>query len=267
MRQTFKTRLKQLWFPAAFRLTEPEFTSDQLDLLEELIQLIHPNLARIEMATKDEKVQMANFLVELGTGIWRIRRKIEGMKRMPKEIKEALYSLESTWASMSAGGVEIVDHIGTIPLKSEARIVEVRDIPDLSREQVVDVVKPTILLRGEVIQMGEVVMGRPVTSAASKANIEQDVRAESEVLPVSEPEAVAVEESKPEFETVADEVSVSEPETVAGEVPASEPETVISEEPEPQFEPPVHAEPSAPTVSESDGAPESDDRQEGKELA
>ena len=164
MRQTFKTKLKQLWYPAAFRLPEPEFTSDQLDILEELIQLIHPNLAKIEMATRDERVQMAQFLVELGTGIWRIRRKIEGMKRMPKEIKEALFSLESTWASMTAGGVEIVDYLGTIPLKSEAKIVEVRDIPDLSREQVVEVIKPTIFLRGEVIQVGEVVMGRPAAA-------------------------------------------------------------------------------------------------------
>ena len=145
-------------------MPEPEFTSDQLDILEELIQLIHPNLAKIEMATRDERVQMAQFLVELGTGIWRIRRKIEGMKRMPKEIKEALFSLESTWASMTAGGVEIVDYLGTIPLKSEAKIVEVRDIPDLSREQVVEVIKPTIFLRGEVIQVGEVVMGRPAAA-------------------------------------------------------------------------------------------------------
>lgn len=212
MRQTFKTKLKQLWYPAAFRLPEPEFTSDQLDILEELIQLIHPNLAKIEMATKDERVQMAQFLVELGTGIWRIRRKIEGMKRMPKEIKDALFSLESTWASMTAGGVEIIDYIGTIPLKNEARIVEVRDIPDLSREQVVDVIKPTIFLRGEVIQMGEVVMGRPAAAAAADST-PQKPEPEPEPITVHAPVPEALEpQAEEELNTAQTPENTDEPE-------------------------------------------------------
>ena len=172
MRQSFKTKLKQMWFPADFRLPEPEFTREQLDLLEELIQLIQPTLSREEQALSDERGGMARFLVDLGTGIWRIRRKIEGLSRMPKEIKDALFSLESTWASMSEGGVEILDHTGTIPLKNEARIVEILAIPNLSRDQVVETIKPTIMLKGEVIQVGEVVMGRAVKPAQSAFSAE-----------------------------------------------------------------------------------------------
>ena len=162
MKQSFKTKLRQLWFPAEFRLPEPEFTKEQLDLLEELIQLIQPTLSQEEKATRDERISMARFLIDLGTGVWRIRRKIEGLSRMPKEIKDALYSLESTWASMSEGGVEIVDHLGAIPLKNEAKVVEVREIPNLTRDQVIETVRPTIMFKGEVIQVGEVVMGRAV---------------------------------------------------------------------------------------------------------
>jgi hypothetical protein len=162
LKQSFKTKLRQLWFPAEFRLPAPEFTKEQLDLLEELIQLIQPTLSQEEKATRDERISMARFLIDLGTGVWRIRRKIEGLSRMPKEIKDALYSLESTWASMSEGGVEIVDHSGTIPLKNEAKVVEVREIPNLTRDQVIETVKPTIMFKGEVIQVGEVVMGRAV---------------------------------------------------------------------------------------------------------
>lgn len=169
LKRALKTKLKQLWFPAAFRLPEPEFGKEQLDLLEELIQLIHPTLTQAESAIKDERVQMAHFIVDLGTGIWRIRRKIKGLKRVPKEIKEALFSLESTWASMSEGGVEIVDHVGSNPPKNEARVVEVRDVPDLEKEQVIEALKPTILLHGEVVQKGEVVVGRPASPKAEEA--------------------------------------------------------------------------------------------------
>lgn len=161
MKQTYKTKLKQLWFPAAFRLQKPDFTQEQLDVLEELIGLIQPTLARTETAFKDEKQQMARFLADLGTGIWRIRRKISGMKRMPKELKDAMFSLESAWDSMTEGGVEIIDHIGTVPPAREAKIVEVREVPGLEGEHVIDAIRPAILLKGELIQIGEVIMGLP----------------------------------------------------------------------------------------------------------
>jgi hypothetical protein len=160
------TKVRQWWVPAEFRLPEPEFTKEQLDLLEELIQMIAPNLSRFESASRDGRVQMANFLVDLGTGIWRVRRKIDGLSRMPKEIYDALYSIESMWASMSEGGVEIIDHIGTLPSPREAKVVETKEVPGLTREQVVDALKPTILLRGEVVQVGEVVVGKPAVAPA-----------------------------------------------------------------------------------------------------
>jgi hypothetical protein len=182
------TKLKQLWVPAEFRLPEPEFSKEQLDLLEELIELISPSISRMENATKDERLNMANFLVELGTGIWRIRRKIEGLSRMPKEIRDALYSLESMWMSMSDGGVEIVDHIGTTAPQKEAKVLEVREIPNLTREQVIDAIKPTILLRGEVVQLGEVIIGKPASSASSAFLRAAPPQPEGEPTDTPEPE-------------------------------------------------------------------------------
>jgi hypothetical protein len=161
------TKVRQWWVPAEFRLPEPEFTKEQLDLLEDLIQMITPNLSRFESASRDGRAQLAHFLVDLGTGVWRVRRKMEALSRMPKEIHEALYSLESMWMSMSEGGVEIIDHVGTIPSPREARVVETKEVPGLTREQVVDALKPTILLRGEVVQIGEVIIGKPAVAPTS----------------------------------------------------------------------------------------------------
>lgn len=247
MKQSFATRLKQLWVPKAFRLPEPEFTKEQVDLLEELIQLIHPTLSKAEMAGRDDKVHMAHFLVDLGTGIWRIRRKIEGLGRMPKEIRDALFSLESTWKSMSEGGVEIIDHIGTIPSKNEAKIVEVRDIPNLAREQVVDAVKPTILLKGEVIQLGEVVMGRPAKQAEptpQPAEMDEDERPPAqavETLSMEPPALLSVEPKETEEipERPTDEPQTAEteeaPEEIREAVEPEETEEILespTEEPE-----------------------------------
>jgi hypothetical protein len=191
--------------PAEFRLPEPEFTKEQLDLLEELIQLITPTLSKAESVTRDGRLQMANFLVDLGTGIWRIRRKIEGMSRMPKEIRDALYSLESMWMSMSEGGVEIADHIGTIPSMREAKVVEVREIPNLPRQQVIDAIKPTILLKGEVVQLGEVIMGKPAQPSGTQAAVFPVSSGVSEKTAPETPEADGAEtrsaEYPPEYRT------------------------------------------------------------------
>ena len=203
MKQSFKTKVKQWWVPSQFRLPEPEFTREQLDLLEELIQLIAPNISRASSATKDGHVLMANFLVDLGTGIWRIRRKIEGLSRMPREIRDAMYSLESMWSSMSEGGVEIVDHIGTIPSAREANIVETVEVQGLAREQVIDAVKPTILLRGEIVQLGEVVMGRPASPV--KAAPIQELIPEP-VIPAEQDEAAAEEHEPEEMQPPAVEI-------------------------------------------------------------
>jgi hypothetical protein len=170
LKRFFSTKLRQIWIPKEFRLPEPEFTKEQLDLLEELIQMIVPRISRAASATKDERARMVDFLVDLGTGIWRVRRKIDGLSRMPEEIRDALYSLESMWTAMSQDGVEIVDHIGTTPPNREAKIVEVREVPGLTHEQVVDAIKPTIILKGEIVQVGEVVVGRPHGAGDTRAD-------------------------------------------------------------------------------------------------
>ena len=158
--------IKQLFYPAEFRLPEPEFSEDQLALMEELIQLIQPKVESLTTENQDEKIQMARFLIQLATGIWRVRRRIEGLKRLPKELQEALFSLESMWSSMAASGVSVIDHVGESPSVSGGpRVVEVRLVPGLDREQVIETVLPTVFLHGQVVQVGEVVVGRPEDKA------------------------------------------------------------------------------------------------------
>ena len=238
MKQSFRTRVRQWWTPAEFRLPEPEFTREQLDLLEELIQLIVPNISRAANVTRDGRTQMASFLVDLGTGIWRVRRKIEGISRMPREIRDALFSLESMWMSMSDGGVEIVDHIGTIPSAREAKIVETREMQGLVREQVIDAVKPTILLRGDVIQLGEVVMGKPAASEPAIVPEQEEIH-----TPPVEVETLTIEPPLNRWEPE----EAPEPADAAPTEPQMPAETEMADETAPQ----VAADTDAPEVTEA----------------
>jgi hypothetical protein len=253
--------VRQWWVPAEFRLPEPEFTKEQLDLLEELIQMITPNLSRAESATIDGRMQMANFLVDLGTGIWRIRRKIEGLSRMPKEIRDALYSLESMWMSMSEGGVEIVDHIGTMPSVREAKIVDTREMPGLVREQVIDAVKPTILLRGEVVQLGEVILGKPASSvnAAKYQELEAEETEPAEAAPVEPDETEYISEDG--GEETPPPVHEAETFTMTPPLKAWEPEAPTEpKEPEPAAGPETAIEENVAEISEMAAVPADEPR-------
>jgi hypothetical protein len=168
------TKLRQMWIPKEFRLPEPEFTKEQLDSLEELIQMIGPKISRAPNATKTEGAETVDFLVDLGTGIWQMRHKMDGLPQAPEEIKDALRSLENMWTAMSKDGVKIVDHMGTLPPDKEAKVVEVREVPGLAGEQVVDAIKPTIILNGKIVQIGEVVVGRPPDNAVSPDDRQAD---------------------------------------------------------------------------------------------
>jgi hypothetical protein len=56
LRHSFKTRLRQLWFPKEFRLPRPEFGEEQLESLEELIHIARPiPLGRKTGAADDER--------------------------------------------------------------------------------------------------------------------------------------------------------------------------------------------------------------------
>lgn len=179
MRQTLKAKLQQLWYPSAFRLQKQDFTKEQLDVLEELISLIQPSFSQELESYEDERVRMARFLVDLGTGIWRVRRKTHAMKRIPKELRDAMFSLESTWDSMSEGGVEIVDHIGTLPPEDEVKIVEVRQIRGFEGSKVIDAIRPTISLRGQIVQLGEVIVGVPEDEPCQEGQTAQSAGAGS----------------------------------------------------------------------------------------
>ncbi|ACZ18498.1 hypothetical protein [Thermanaerovibrio acidaminovorans] len=161
LRSKLSWKLRQLLYPEELRLPEPEFDGDQLDTLEELIQLIQPALISAEDVHRRDKRDLARFLAELGTGVWRVKKKVEAMKRVPKEIKEAIFALESTWESMASQGVQLIDHVGEVPLGMVPKVVQVVQVPGLEREMIVEALRPTIMLKGEVIQVGEVILGRP----------------------------------------------------------------------------------------------------------
>jgi hypothetical protein len=108
-----------------------------------------------------------------------------------------------------------------MPSKHEARIAEVRDIPGLAREQVIETIKPTILIHGEVVQQGEVVVGRPAPPQYAAETMQPGARAdEGEEKTTDGEPSPSLEPENEDLNASAQGESVDESETV----PSLEPE-------------------------------------------
>ena len=89
-----------------------------------------------------------------------------GTDRPLDEMKRAYRHLESTWDALTQAGVEIIDHTG-VPFDAglALKVIAYQPLPDVSRERVLETLKPTVYFRQERLQMGEVIVATPEVTA------------------------------------------------------------------------------------------------------
>jgi hypothetical protein len=108
------------------------------------------------------------FLADVGTGLWRLRQKMvqPGTDRPLEEMRRAFRHLESVWDALTQAGMEIRDHTGE-PVPEGGvyalKTVAFQPTPGISREKVIETIKPSIYYKDQMIQMGEVIVGTPET--------------------------------------------------------------------------------------------------------
>lgn len=120
------------------------------------------------LSTKDEGT--AKALALLGLNVWRLKKRlfdennepIDGMSmacRHFDEIKKALAELK----------LEIIDKTGDMFDQGLVqRAIAYEPTPGLTRETIVQTVKPTLFLDGELIERGDVIVGTPMTDSSSE---------------------------------------------------------------------------------------------------
>lgn len=149
--------LRQLKYPKEFRIATPVWPQDMWESTEQIVSLI--------ASPPQEEKGLMLILKEIGTGLWRIRNRLKGEMNPSLEIRGAMRFLESTWDALVQSGLEIRDHTDEIVTGGESlRIVAAEPSDHVVRNQVIETIKPTIFYRGTIIQMGEVIVGTPLTN-------------------------------------------------------------------------------------------------------
>jgi hypothetical protein len=149
--------LRQLLYPKEFRIPPPVWPAGMLEQLGEVAALLQK--PRAEFGGIGPKA-----LSNLGTGLWRLRgRMIQPDSGRPHAGMERAYRhFESVWDALHNEGVKILDHTNEPFEPGRAlEVMSFQPTPGLSRDVILQTIKPTIYFRDKLMQTGEVIVGTP----------------------------------------------------------------------------------------------------------
>jgi hypothetical protein len=131
-----------------------------------------PEVRRLpqENAPKDATLKERKLAIDVGTALWRLRQRMVDPEtgQPPDESRKALRHVEAMWNALRDVGIEIQDHTH-LPFRSGLAldVVAFQPIDGLSRDTVIETIRPSIYLNDQVIQVGQVVVGTPPGASSS----------------------------------------------------------------------------------------------------
>ena len=160
--------LWQLQYPEEFRITAIPWPVDLLEPLQQAISLLESMVNNNSGQPAELNKKFKRLVAEVGTGLWRIRQKINVLEQndASRETASAKRALDSTWNLLHQEGVEIQDHNGDIIIGGESlKILAFQPTEGIDRNRVIETLKPTIFYQDRIIQNGEVIVGKPATGS------------------------------------------------------------------------------------------------------
>jgi len=121
-------------------------------------------------ASSPIRIELASF-VDLGCSAWKLRQKMfDQTTGEPKDdVRHLARHVEVIWERLSELGLQVQDHTGN-PFDSgqSLEVLAFQPTRGLSREIVIETVRPTVYFAGKRILMGQVIVGTPDNSASEE---------------------------------------------------------------------------------------------------
>jgi len=122
------------------------------------------------VATDGSSRELLRLLMDLCTGLWRIRRRLPVGEQtdLSDEARRLVRHVESTWDIVVSAGVNVRDHTGERYVPGLAlKVIAFQPTPGVNTEIVDETIKPSIFYRDKLIQWGEVIVATPPTEPPS----------------------------------------------------------------------------------------------------
>jgi hypothetical protein len=153
--------------PDDFKIPSPQWPDEKrvIDALKTQIKSIlsshRDGGASVRYAVPEK---MIKAIADLATNAWKAKAKMvdSASGEARDDMKRVYRHIEGMFESFQEMGLEIKDHTGEIfdyglPLK----VVTTQPTPGITKERVIETLKPTIYWQEQIIQLGEVVIATP----------------------------------------------------------------------------------------------------------
>ncbi|NUR00939.1 MAG: hypothetical protein HOY79_31750 [Streptomyces sp.] len=166
---------RQWKYPREFRIAAERLDVSQRERIAGHLAVLDTALADLASARAAARRSAASAtarveeldtarLAEAATGVWKAERRLDGQDDGPGKASRQISRSVRTARRALQEGIElrIQDHDGDDYDPSlSLKVLSFEDDPALTREIVLETFMPSVYFRGRLIQMGEVVVGRP----------------------------------------------------------------------------------------------------------
>jgi hypothetical protein len=173
------SNLRQLKYPREFRIEQGVEAEDWVSSLEEITDLLKKLLNTIPQISEEEftinEDEFKTLLAETVNGIWRIRRILQTIdQNNPKasDVERLSRALDYLIDTLKENKIELEDLTGRRVVGAPPFVIISIEEAEVSEEQVIETVRPSISYNDRPIQRGQVIVGRPSKNRAeNKENI------------------------------------------------------------------------------------------------
>ncbi|MER6710648.1 MULTISPECIES: hypothetical protein [unclassified Streptomyces] len=158
-----RAALGQLRHPPEFRVPPPFLDTGQADWVTAVLDDVRTATAGEPAADRAQGAD-AGTLLAAATGLWRAQRKLNQRAGdlSAADLRQVRRYVQAGRQALADGGLEIQEHDGEpFDPGQSLEVLAFQDEPGLTREVVLETLRPSVYYRGERIQMGQVVVGRP----------------------------------------------------------------------------------------------------------
>ena len=161
MLETLRESLRQcIRYNREFRIAAPKWP-ELAESMEDIVNFLESSSPEARTRSRKEE-ELLSLAVEMGTSVWRLQRRLAVEGEVPEQIRRVLRDLESAWDALRQEGIEVKDHTGeNYDGHMALRVIAFQPTPGLTREQIIETIKPTIYHKDKLVQMGEVIVGVP----------------------------------------------------------------------------------------------------------
>jgi hypothetical protein len=159
-----RAALGQLRHPPEFRVPRPLLEPVQADWAAAVLADVEAAEALAEQARTPQGAG-TDALLGAALGMWRALRKLDRQGPLSAaDLRQVRRQVHAGRQALADDGLEIQEHDGLrFDSGQSLEVLVFEDRPELDHEVVLETVRPSVYFRGERIQMGQVIVGRPVS--------------------------------------------------------------------------------------------------------